>query len=160
MADDVVHQIHRQREGILHHDRVDEGQVGARPRSHGAADRIDLFRDLLGAAGGRPLIEQLRHQLGEPAFAFRILRGAGSHEHAHGHGRLLVVSDGDDLHAVGERLHLERRKLDLARRQRPRRPLSGPLGALREGRGDAQQNAQQNDEPTSNSQDTMCARPS
>src|SRR5678815_4755528 len=92
MADDVMNEVHRDREGVLHHDGVHEGQIRAGSGPHCPADRIDLVRDLLRAARGRPLIEQLGDELAQTTLSFWILRRTRSHEQTHRHGRLLVMS--------------------------------------------------------------------
>src|SRR4030095_7715774 len=79
----------------------------------------------------RPLIEHLRDEFSQSAFALRILGRARPDEHAHGHRRLLMMSHRYNLHAVSKRLHLEWRKLDLTRWQRPRRSFGRPFHRLR-----------------------------
>jgi hypothetical protein len=75
--------IHPERERVLHHDCVDVGQVGGRPGAERAADEVDLLGNLLRAPRGRALIEQVRHQLGDPTLAARILsRASARQEHA------------------------------------------------------------------------------
>jgi hypothetical protein len=55
---DIREQVHAGLERVLHHDRVDERQIRGRTRPDVAADEVDLIRNLLRAAGRRPLIEQ------------------------------------------------------------------------------------------------------
>ena len=71
---DVGDEIHPGLERILHHDDVHERQVGGRARSQVAADEVDLIRDLLCVARGRPLVEQRRRQVRDASFSFWILR--------------------------------------------------------------------------------------
>jgi hypothetical protein len=58
-ANDIGDEIQRQGEGVFHHDGIDEREIRAGSGSHGTANRIDLIGDLLGAPGGRSLVEQL-----------------------------------------------------------------------------------------------------
>ena len=80
----------------------------------------------------RPLIEQ-RRDAGARAracpFGSDALPGADQQPHAD--RRLFVVQDGDDLQSVRQRLDLVGRELDVARRQRTRRPLGRPVPGLR-----------------------------
>ncbi len=126
---DVGHQLQRQRQAVLHHDRVDVGEVGAGAGAENAADEIDRVGDLFGGAIARALIEERRRQHRQPHLAFRILRRAGAHDHAHADRRLFVMADQHDLQAVGQLADLVGRKLHRLRRQRPRRPLAGPVRA-------------------------------
>ena len=99
--------------------------------AHRAADEVDRVVHLLGRHRRRALIEQRRGEVREPELLARIERGAGAHQHPHADRRLLVVQDRDDLQTVGQRPDFVGRKLDVARRQRPRRPLGRPVRGLR-----------------------------
>ena len=125
VAHDVGHQVERRIEAVLHHDGVDEGQVGAGARAQPAANVVERVGNLARAPRGRALIEQRRHQRGHAGLARRILCRAGAHEQADADRRLLVVQHRHDLQAVGERAHLVRRELDVARGERARWPLAG-----------------------------------
>ena len=104
-------------------------QVGARAGAERAADRVDRVGDLLGVLRRRALIEQRGRERRDARLVCRILRAAGADEQPQADRRLLVMRHRDHLQAVRQRPDLVRRKLDLARRQRPRRPLGRPVRA-------------------------------
>ncbi len=121
-------------EAVLHHHGVDERQIAARAGADRAADRVDRGRRSVSASCvRRALIEQRRGERRDARLVRRILRAAGADDQPQADRRLLVVRDGDDLQAVGERPHLVGRELDVPRRQRPRRTLGRPVGDLRGG---------------------------
>ena len=51
IAGNIRHQVHRQVEGVLHHDGADRGEVVAGSGPEDAADRVDLIGNLLRAPG-------------------------------------------------------------------------------------------------------------
>ena len=62
MLRDVRHQVEPDVQAVLHHDGLDEAEVGAGAGAERAADRIDRVGDLLGRPRRRALIEQRRRQ--------------------------------------------------------------------------------------------------
>ncbi len=135
-------------EAVLHHHHVDEREIGARAGAHRTADEINGVVHLLRGLRGRALVEERRQQVHEAEPALGIGRRAGAHEEAHGDDRLLVMKNRDDLQPVRQRLDFVGRELDVARGQRTRGALSGPLTNLRRDTRSSQ------DEP----QRTQCAR--
>ena len=128
---DVGHHVQPHVEAVLHDDRLHEGEFSAGARAEHAADRIDAVLNLLGGLRRRALIEQRRGQRRHARLVRRILRAAGADHQPDADGRLLVMRHRDHLEAVAERLQRIGRELDVARRQRPRRPLRRPVGHLR-----------------------------
>ena len=114
----------------------DEGQIGAGAGAHRAADEVDGVVHLL-----------RRHRSSCPdraatppgararASASDRTRVPAAHQQPHRHRRLLVVQHDDDLQAVGQRLDLVGRELDVARRQRLRRALGRPAADCARGAG-------------------------
>jgi hypothetical protein len=118
-------------EAVLHHDHVHEREIGAGAGAHRAADEVDRVVHLLRRHRLRALIEERGGEVRQPEFLPRIGGGTRAHEQAHRDRRLLVVHHHDDLQPVGQRLDLVGRELDVACRQRLRRPLGRPGDRLR-----------------------------
>ena len=142
--DDVGQQVEAKREAVFHHEHVGDRQVAAGTGAEGAANRVDGIGDLCGASRAGALIEQRGGQRGHALLARRVLRSASPDEQAQGDHGLLVVLHDDDLQPVLERRDLVRGKGDLARLQRPRWHLAGPVRYLRggDGRQESEQRAQ------------------
>ncbi len=124
-------------EAVLHHDHVDEAEIGAGAGAHCAADEIDGVVELAGRLAAGPLREQRRDKLRETVLAFRIERAAGANDHPHADDRLLVMEHHHDLEPVGQRLERIGRKLHVPRGQRTRRSFGRPA-RLRRGAGRAE----------------------
>ena len=135
VAHDVGQHPQAHVEAVFHHDHVHVAEIGARARSHRAADEIDRVRELLRRLGRRPLIEQRRRQVCEAQFLLRIRRAAGADQQPGADDRLLVMQHRHDLQTVWKRLQLVGRELHVARGERTGRALGGPLRRL--SRGDA-----------------------
>ena len=131
--DDVGEQLEAEGEAVFHHQDVGHRQVAARAGVEPAADGVDGIGNLRRVAGPGALVQQRRRQGAHALLAGRILGAAGADQQAQRDHRLLVMLHDDDLQAVGQRLDLVGRKVDLARRQRARRTLDGPVGHLRAG---------------------------
>ena len=123
---DVGHQRQPGLVVVLHHDAVDEAEVGTRAGTENAADVVDVVGDLLRRAAAGALVEQRRGEHRQAQLALRVLGRAGAHDHADAHGRLLVLADQHHREAVRELLDLERGERDRVGLQRARRELPGP----------------------------------
>ncbi len=138
----VGQHLHAAVEAVLHHDHVEERQIGGRARPHRAPDEIDgvgeFLRRTRRAVTGRfhPLIKQGCREPRRAELFLRIRRRTRSDEQTHAHDRLLVVKHDHHLETVGQRLQFVGRKLDIARRQRARRTLRGPVADLSRGCAD------------------------
>ena len=113
-------------EAVLHHDHVDEAQIGAGAGAHRGAHEVDRLVELGGRLVFRPLRQQRGREIGEAELVLRIERASGADDHPHADDRLLVVEDHHDLQTVGQRPDLVRREAHVPRGQRPRRPLGRP----------------------------------
>ena len=132
IAHDVGQQVHADVERILHHDRVDEAQVGSRPGAQRAADEVDLIGDLLrrlaSSCPGRaapPPDSRRRPCLADPAPTRRGPAAACSPPAARDAATMITC-----MPLASVRISYGG-KFDLARRQRPRRTLGRPVRDLR-----------------------------
>ena len=113
-------------QAVLHHDHVDEAEIGAGAGAHFAADEIDRVVELAGRLAARALREERRHDLRETVLAFRIERATRADDHPHADDRLLVMEDHHDLQPVGKRLEKIGREENVPRSQRTRRSFGRP----------------------------------
>jgi hypothetical protein len=80
IARNIGHEIQREIETVLHHDGLDEGEIGAGPGSDHTADRIDGRGNLFGAARRRALVEDGGREGGHTGLVVRIKRAAGANQ--------------------------------------------------------------------------------
>ena len=130
-ARDVGQQVEGEVEVVLQHQDVDEAQVAPGAHGEAAADVVDGRGQLLRAAAGRALVEQLGGHGGDAGQLVRVVRRAGADQQADVHDGLLVRAHHHHLQAVVEPLELVLREVHLGREQRRRRGLGRPVGDLR-----------------------------